>query len=86
MNERILDLAVKSGHIVGELPLNANEKIQLAGLEKFAELLVKECTGICKEQEEMYAMLAPTDPTFAAMTTAMTVVDKKIKEHFGVEE
>ena len=43
MNKRILDLAIKSGHIVSDLPLNANEKIQLAGLEKFAELIVREC-------------------------------------------
>jgi hypothetical protein len=34
----------------------------------------------------MYAMLAPTDATFAAMTTAMGVADKKIREHFGVKE
>ena len=76
MNERILDFAIKSGHIVGQLPLNANEKIQLAGLEKFAELIVKECIRV------------PYDMWDKAELNADVAVkiDHRIKEHFGVEE
>jgi hypothetical protein len=74
MNEQILDLAVKSGHIVGELPLNVNEKIQLAGLEKFAELLILKCAhlvgGYTKENE---------------FGTDVKEAYEEITKHFGVE-
>lgn len=55
MNERILELAIKSGHIVGQLPLNTNEKIKLAGLEKFAELIIRECADIADTAEPFKA-------------------------------
>jgi citrate synthase len=85
MNERIKELAKQAHFDEDGGHLMVHGVYVTTRLEKFAELLVKECTGICKEHEEMYAMLAPTDPTFAAMTTAMGVADKKIREHFGVE-
>jgi hypothetical protein len=41
--------------------------------EKFAELIVKECLGICKEKEQ-------------ANLYGVREVENTIKEHFGVEE
>jgi hypothetical protein len=84
MNERILDIAIKSGHIVGNLPLNANEKIQLAGLEKFAELIIRECALTLE------SITVPVSQCYEdfdngynkALLTGSTV----IKQHFGVEE
>jgi hypothetical protein len=40
--------------------------------EKFAELIVKECLGICKEKEQ-------------ANLYGVREVENTIKEHFGVE-
>jgi hypothetical protein len=77
MNQRILDLAVKSGHIVGELPLNANEKIQLAGLEKFVELVVLESVAEAKDDCAGW--------TERDQCLVMQVMDR-IKVHFGVKE
>jgi hypothetical protein len=82
MNERILDLAVKSGHIVDELPLNANQKIQLAGLEKFAELIIAECIEVFSKD-----LPDPTSPDYK-LGTLNEVVDRvcAVVEHFGVKE
>jgi hypothetical protein len=77
MNQRILDLAVKSGHIVGELPLNANEKIQLAGLEKFAELIVRECANTIRDSVQTMER----GKIRASVAHAATLIE----EHFGVE-
>jgi hypothetical protein len=71
MNQQLIfDLAIKSGHIVGQLPLNVNEKNQLAGLAKFAELIVKECAEVagCNGHVSGFAL------------------GDLIKQHFGVEE
>jgi hypothetical protein len=74
MNERIRELAEQAGAVVcgtfGK-PMNIDE------LEKFAELIVKEC-GVALWTEE-------------CRTSDLAILDhnrnvKKIKEHFGVEE
>ena len=44
-------------------------------LEAFAEMIIRECIGICDEVQENYGKY-----TFTA-----TTVKIKIKEHFGVE-
>jgi hypothetical protein len=54
----------------------------------FAELIIAKCVTVCEEQKEMYAMLNETagdDPTWAAMTTAVSSCASGIKQHFGVE-
>lgn len=71
MNELIKELAIKSGHITGELPLNTNEKINLTGLNKFAELIIKECIGVVEESEG-YSQHFPH-------------VVENIEKHFGIE-
>jgi hypothetical protein len=68
MNERIKELAEKTGFRYD------NGEWQFAddsNLEKFAELIVKECAGIVENQGKFsrYDTLA-----------------KKIKKHFGVEQ
>ena len=82
MNERIKELAEQAGCKVmddGEwyIPSAAGlEKIvytQGTGLEKFAELIVKECAKVCRDQPNVYALKADRDNCAIA-----------IEEHFGV--
>jgi hypothetical protein len=68
MNQRLKELAHEAG-----LPTYNPEGIPTK-LEKFAELIVKECTDVLLEwKKEPF----PLDPDFAASL---------IKEHFGVEK
>lgn len=88
MNERILDLAVKSRHIVGELPLNVNEKIQLAGLEKFAELIIRECIEQVRDNylsvlEDKEMMKDPQWNWYVQCGVESVV---SIKSHFEIEK
>ena len=63
MNERILELAEQADFF-----LESDNEIRK--LEKFAELIVRECAVIADE---------PTSQPFSSY-------GKKIKQHFGVEE
>ena len=50
--------------------------------QKFAELIIKECTTICKDTaEKHYNPVLYRHESIAAFTC-----HRKIKEHFGVEE
>jgi hypothetical protein len=66
MNERIRELAHEAG-----LPTYNPEGIPTK-LEKFAELIVRECLEICKEKEQ-------------ANLYGVREVENTIKQHFGVE-
>jgi len=44
-------------------------------IEKFAELLIRECAQVCRDQPNHYALKADRDNCAIA-----------IEEHFGVEE
>ena len=75
MNERIKQLAEQAG-----FQYIKDEGIGWAGnynasLPKFAELLVKECAQVCRDQPNIYAMKLDRDNCAIA-----------IEEHFGVEE
>jgi len=75
MNERIKELAHEAG-----LP-TYNPEGMPTKLEKFAELIVRECAGICEKDgrwwaEKGYLMEAGEAGSLAT----------QIKEHFGVEE
>ena len=87
MNERIRELWTKAAESTAAFPSGQNNswETQVNFMDKFAELIVKECAGVCEEHKEMYAMLAATQIEFAAMTTAATTCAKDIKEHFGVK-
>jgi hypothetical protein len=76
MNERILDICIKAG--INTWPFNEVGFISLdeSELEKFAELIVKECAEICMMEFDTGLLMAPQAPWIA----------KQIKEHFGVEE
>ena len=74
MNERIKELAVLSNieftHDPTETPLRVFAECWEDELEKFAELIVKECAAQADEESSW----------------PYSSFGKKIKEHFGVEE
>ena len=81
MNERIKELALQAGlkqriwnSLGKELPM-WQEDPDNPGLAKFAELIVKECAKVCRDQPNVYALKADRDNCAIA-----------IEEHFGVEE
>jgi len=81
MNERIRKLAEQAGAVftdVHAVSLLDDE------IEKFAELIVKECAGIADGLSKLYPR---TDVGFdVGYTMGTTRATKEIKEHFGVEE
>jgi hypothetical protein len=74
MNQRILELAKQAG-------IKANSEQALSPQEQlFAELIVRECTEVCKK-EEYYYWRSSEDQDFTPQDCA-----DAIEEHFGVEE
>ena len=74
MNERIRKLADQCYHRYSEYNID---------LEKFAELIVKECYGTIKKDMELaHIQLVPLDFEMYANGRLRRIV----KEHFGVEE
>ena len=74
MNERIKQLAVEAGMIVGEP--NGFDMTRLMPKEvKFAELIVKECAKVILETPVEYLEI-----------DAMHRVRDRVKNHFGVTE
>ena len=79
MNKRIKQLAQEAGMYVD---LNGNpwpkwmsaEECEVA-YKKFAELIVRECVKVCRDQPNEYALKTDRDNCAIA-----------IEEHFGVEE
>ena len=75
MNERILELAVQASHQSPDgYPVTIPYSKDFA--EKFAELIVRECTSLFDGTKEMKTV---------GMLTHNQVVEQ-IKKHFGVEE
>jgi len=83
MNERIGKLAVEAGALWHHGDWNMPSCVYFGekDLEKFAELIVKECAGICECECEWNG----DADTFAASEAYNECADA-IKEHFGVEE
>ena len=79
MNERIKELAFAATEGSNWKPGLGNPQIQ-EYMEKFAELIVRECVEICKKQEYKYWRSSEEDQ--------WTPIDSAnaIQEHFGVEE
>jgi len=69
MNEKIEKLAEQCGIIGGDI-----YEDRVVDYEKFAELIVKECAQVCRDQPEIYALKADRDNCAIA-----------IEQHFGVE-
>ena len=77
MNERIRELLVEAGVINNNFNPLAYEQWYLDSLEKFAELIVRECIWALWTEECRTSDLASEEYTRGS---------NKIKEHFGVEE
>jgi hypothetical protein len=71
MNERILELADKAAEDSSSGPWNISDEF----CKKFAQLIVKECAKVCRDQPNHYALKADRDNCAIA-----------IEQHFGVEE
>jgi len=69
MNERIRELAEQAG--MGPMGIAFSSEI----MQKFAELIVRECMTICDEVQDKYGQY-----TFTAR-----VCKERFREHFGVE-
>ena len=76
MNERIKELYKQAGLTMNN-PL-AYEQWYLDSLEKFAELIIRECAGVCDDERDS------TDSEFGKLVAEGCAL--KIMEHFGVEE
>ena len=71
MNERIKQLWSEAA----ESNFGDSWEEQTAFMSKFAELIVKECAKVCRDQPNVYALKADRDNCAIA-----------IEQHFGVEE
>ena len=93
MNNRIRQLALQAGlkqriwnSLGKELPM-WQEDPDNPGLEKFAELIVKECIRLNKEQLVVIPEKQEDwDGHNYGMTAAVYGFEDLVKEHFGVEE
>ena len=88
MNERIRELAHEAG-----LPTYNPEGIPTK-LEKFAELIVRECAGLCDQAAEENARTFYTVTETQEVAPALVAkgsqvqaekLSRQIKKHFGVE-
>ena len=75
MNERIKLLAEQCYHRYSEHNID---------LEKFAELIVKECADLI-DNKVMITAAQTYDEVFVAKFDTKELCAKQIKEHFGVE-
>ena len=80
MNERIKELAEQAGIF---RPKEFYQHIDVLQLEKFAELIVRECTRIIANQA-WESRTAGANGDWAEYNTLSRVAGQ-IKEHFGVE-
>ena len=84
MNERIQELAEQAG-LLGPSSRVGNSH---EATEKFAELIVRECTDLFADQQNM--IVNPNKPFAYRTVRALQENDRdtvrKIKTHFGVEE
>ena len=80
MNERIKELAEQAGISVrGHYDETGSTPMEL---QKFAELIVKECAEISEQSQWSEAK----GEYYEGFNEAMIYVSNKIKQHFGVEE
>ena len=85
MNDRIRDIAEHCDFYVGNEHYNeSHEEKQRLWVEKFAELIVRECANKLRETdyELVFAEDGMCDPS---ISDAMLVAASDIEEHFGVE-
>lgn len=93
MNERINVLRLQAGISRLEddsrlVVINKEGKVidPLIGLQKFAELIVKECVSICENSEIPFDIEVWRDSTKKEMTALTSIaLGNLIKAHFGVK-
>jgi hypothetical protein len=76
MNERIIEIAIEAGFN----PVNCTGS-NVPLFEKFAELIVKDCLSIARQQRHNMQCLASNPPQSAAAYD----IERNIMNHFGVE-
>ena len=88
MNERIRQLVKQAGghfstHNLMSNPVQHRESIELwdKNIEKFAELIVRECIGCCEQ-----VISDPVPESVDTWLNGGSQCIQEIKEHFGVEE
>jgi hypothetical protein len=82
MNEQIRELAEQSGiAMFGDAVYmyNSNDTLDVGVMEKFAELIVRECAGVCESMQ----LIGPYKEVQDATLKDAVV---QIKEHFGVKK
>jgi hypothetical protein len=79
MNERIRELAEQATEVSEWLSGNCSP--DAPDLTKFAELLIRECANVCRDDGRWFQ--EQDDKLEAGVAYALCY---KIKEHFGVEE
>ena len=79
MNERIRELILEAGFPKFDKMYVVSDGEEL---EKFAELIVRECAEISEQSQWSEAK----GEYYEGFNEAMIYVSNKIKEHFGVEE
>ena len=80
MNQRIRLFAEQATTYIEPVPGHSGEG-WIFDKEKFAQLIVRECSTICKDIAEKQF-----SPLYSRESDGATICYKKIKEHFGVEE
>ena len=88
MNERIKELALKAGgglSCIAE-PLEHPWKFSERELEKFAELIVKECIDKITTYDLVPGHSAKWEDIYDIHTRLLQDLGEELKEHFGVEE
>jgi len=90
MNERILELRKQAGDLgINDITGLEGDKLVSKFLEKFAELIVRECIQV-SEAHAKDLESQPTDPLLEAyedgVVNGIYEATVAIKEHFGVEE
>jgi hypothetical protein len=86
MNERIKELWDKAAQAAAAYPSGQNNswETQVNFMEKFAELIVRECIAKAEEESERYLTWNTEDCN--RFSKVMQNYKELLKEHFGVEE
>ena len=92
MNERFENLMYQSG-LTAQGCWDKMDSYDRQSIEKFAELIVRECASLAKtksysivERAEKYAEDADEETSAKATAWQFLVFEQEIKKHFGVEE
>jgi hypothetical protein len=92
MNERIKELALQVGAVQNVLAMGRHDGVLFTEteLEKFAELIVRECAALAKSKSEYIQSMKTDDRGDQAQIHSLAwqfdEFGYEIKKHFGVKE